>query len=484
MSFRPRQLLPVGDKGMSVPVFPRWVAAVALVANVALALVVTRSTGAAIALAAAPAVVFVLWWLMNNNWVLVGAALALPLGPSFVARSFSFGGAKIFPADVLLVLGVGSWLLKRDATVPLRARRGAGSVLGLPFLIFATLVVIGTLRGHYLYGSSLLGVPVRLALYAAFVAALWGVDWKRFYPRIVVIFYAGIVWKFATAMYYIATGGSETPSTASLSTGGERLLAGTTTTYLACALFLAVLNLRYDRSSSHAGLHLTMAILAFIGVVLGFTRTTFISVALILPFLLFRRTMFRRVAPFVPLLVPIVLLSVFIVPRVYPTGIKTFSERISVHPANDLSIQWRRRANAVVWEQVHESPITGVGFGRTVSFIPPTVNDQGIVPTFEPIQQDAHNGQLWLLAGGGVLLLASFWLLLLNFALDLRLRFREARETHELVLLQWAGVTVLALVLNTFTSPTLGASATLATLWTMLVLPMMVISRRSRSAHL
>jgi O-antigen ligase len=224
-------------------------------------------------------------------------------------------------------------------------------------------------------------------------------------------------------------------------------------------------------------LHLTMAFLALVGIVLGFTRTTFISVGLILPLLTLRPRFLRRVAPVVPLLLPLLVLGVVLVPKVYPTAVSTFSKRISLSPKDDLSIEWRHRASAAVWEQVHESPLFGVGFGRIVYFQPPTVNGPGLIPVFEPIQQDAHNGQLWLLASGGVALLGAFWLVLVSYASDLRGRLRHATEAHEIVLVQWAGVTALSFVLNTFTSPSLGATPTLLTLWTMLLLPAAVVSR-------
>ena len=129
------------------------------------------------------------------------------------------------------------------------------------------------------------------------------------YRWIVAVFYAGTVWQAGVAIYGYATGTSAT-NQSTLSTGGERVLAGSTAMFMAGALLLALLNLESERSAGRTALHLLMAALATFALVSTFQRTTFARRAFScrLSLLVFRRIGLRT-AVFLPMLAPFIVLA-------------------------------------------------------------------------------------------------------------------------------------------------------------------------------
>ncbi len=145
-------------------------------------------------------------------------------------------------------------------------------------------VLLGVLRGHDRYGTHFLSEPTRFLLYAGIAAAIADMEPRRAYRGIVLVFYVGTVWQLLEGAYYLATGRSQTGSV-DLSTGGTRVLALSTAMYLAGALILALLNLDMDRGGRRTWLHLTVAMLAALGIVLSLGRTTFVALGALLPIL-------------------------------------------------------------------------------------------------------------------------------------------------------------------------------------------------------
>ena len=158
-----------------------------------------------------------------------------------------------------------------------------------------------------------------------------------------------------------------------------------------------------------------------------------------------------------------------------PTVIPTFVDRITAPPSADSNVKWRQSASASIWAQVHESPWIGVGFGRTTTFTVEDVSQSGLViPREQSATQDAHNGYLWLLAGGGVVTLGSFGLLLLAYAYDIWRRLRSTRDPTARALLTWSAATLVSFLLISLSSPVLSSPPTLLGIWVLLLLPSVV----------
>jgi O-antigen ligase len=342
--------------------------------------------------------------------------------------------------------------------------------------LFGSLLLIATVRGHFTYGTSLFSQSLRLVFYAGIGAALCGVRPEFLYKMVVRAVYVVVVWQFLKGTYFLATH-TVTTGTFHLSTGGQRSLSGTTAAYMASGLFLAILNLQVDRDARRRLLHISIAGLALVAILLAFNRTTFLAVALILPLLVLRRETFRPLVSFVPLIAPVVVLGLIALVSLKPTLVTTFTHRVSLHPKNDLSVEWRQRAYAAVGAQVRESPLVGVGFGRKSYFdVPSTPGgrpDQQVV-----ITQDAHEDYLWLLAGGGALLLAAYLGLIGAYLYDVRRRLKSVLHPYQRVLVLWSLSTVATYLLGSFTSPLLVQPFDALTLWAMLLLPTVVPLRQ------
>jgi O-antigen ligase len=325
------------------------------------------------------------------------------------------------------------------------------------------------IRGHERYGESLFSLPLRFLLYAGIACAVTDIKPHDAYRWLVAVFYAGTVWSVGFAIYGYATGTSVT-SESPLSTGGERVLAGSTAMFMAGALLFALLNLETQRSAKQTALHLSMAALATFALVSTFQRTTFAVASILIPvsLLVFWRVGLRTVA-FLPLLAPFLVLIALLIPKVDPAILSTFADRITASPSTDATAVWRLRAYAAVWEQVREAPLTGVGFGLPVTFLANNVHYN--------VGQDPHNQFLYLWAGGGLLLLGSFVLLLAVYFLEALSRFRRAtlEERH---LIFWSVSLWFVFIVNSLTGIILTQGDLLLVFWILMLLPMIVRSRK------
>jgi O-antigen ligase len=332
-------------------------------------------------------------------------------------------------------------------------------------LLFGITLVAAIVRGHERYGEQLVGVPLRFLLYAGIAAALTDLKPRDAYKWLVVLFYAGTVWQALVAVYRYATG---TPAELSgvLSTGGERVLGGSTAMYMAGALVLALLNLERDRRAGRTALHLLIATLAIFALVSAFQRTTFALVSVLVPLsLLAFRRIGLRIAAFLPLFAPFLVLVILFIPKANPTLFPTLSDRITASPSTDATANWRLQAYAAVWSQVRESPVTGVGFGRPVSFVWKGVQYN--------VEQDPHNQFLFLWAGGGSLLVGSFILLLAVYLLEASRRFRSATK-EERRLIFFAVSLWFVFIVNSLTGIILTVPNLLLSFWILMLLPMVV----------
>jgi hypothetical protein len=382
------------------------------------------------------------------------------------------GGFHFFTSDIVVLLALSAWVaafLHRGGSDPPRWPRTP--VVGLPLLLFAPPLLVAILRGHDAYGASLVGQPLRLVLYAGIAAAVADLEPRRAYRGIVAIFYAGTVWMMVNAAYFIATGTSQTASD-DLSTGGSRILSISVSLYMAGALFLALLNLELDRSARRRLVHLAIAGLALVGVVLGYGRAAYAGVAAVLVVFMCLRHVRGAVLSMIPLALPFLLAAAFVLPRVAPGVGPDFVDRVSADQSNDSNIQWRVKANEAVWQQVHENPLFGVGFGRMSTFTFTWETETGLrLPMRARIGQDPHNGFLYLLAGGGLVTLVPFLLILAAFGVDAFRRLRGPLERHERVLVIWSSATLFVFLLNALSGTEFESATDLLVIWVLLLLP-------------
>jgi O-antigen ligase len=436
-----------------------------------------QGTMTAIAIAALPlAAVCAALLLTSGRSVLFAAVFVVPLsGIPLLVQPLPLPGASVFPLDVVLLLAVGGWafgsLIARGLIPPVPRT----PVLGWLFVLFALAIITATVRGHYEYGATLFGQPLRLVLYAGIVVLLAGMTVNKLYRLVRALLYGGVVWVMLLAAYYIATGSSQTDQT-DLSTGGTRILGISTSLFCASALFFALLSLRLSQRGSARMLHLTVAVCGLFGVVLGFGRGVFAATAVVCVLLLvLSRSVRSALLSVVPLALPFLILIGIAIPYVAPTLVTAARERISSPPSTDANVQWRVEANRAVLAQVREQPLVGVGFGRTSEFYIQVDAGSGVfVPVRIEIGQDPHNGYVYLLAGGGLAALGTFLALLTAYAVDTVRRFTSTRDPEAKLVLLWASATLFTFLVNAATGTAFTTPVDLLVIWLLLVIPAVV----------
>jgi O-antigen ligase len=446
-----------------------WALATLAAANAGLGIMLASARAEAVALGALPIVAVLIGVLIaSNRAALILAAFALNLlTPLPVADALPLhAGIAVYPSDILVLLAIlswaAAWLINPEEARPSPLRTG---LLGWPLLLFGVMLLGAIVRGNERYGESLVSVPVRFLIYAGIAAAVADLKPRDAYRWLVGIFYVGTVWQVLVAIYGYVTGTSATQAVV-LSTGGERLLAGSTAMFMAGALLLALLNLEEEHSARRTAADLVMAALATFALVNTFQRTTFALVGLLVPLALlgFRRVRLRATA-FLPLCAPFLVLVALLVPKADPTLFPTLAERLTASPSTDTSASWRKKAISSVWSEVREDPVRGVGFGRKTSF---EINGQRTTLT-----QDPHNQFIYLWAGGGLLLLGSFVLLLAVFLVESWRRFKVGTR-EERRLLFWAVSLWFVFLVNSATGIVLTSPQLLLVFWVLMVLPMIV----------
>jgi O-antigen ligase len=438
-------------------------------ANAGLGAMLARSESRGIAVAVVPVILLALASLIaSNRSILIFAAIAINLlVPLPLTDALPLpGGVQVYPSDILVLLAVGSWVTawligpKEARPSSLKTR-----ILAWPLLLFAITMLAAIIRGHERYGQSLVSVPLRFVIYAGIAAAVTDLDARTAYRWLVAIFYAGTLYQAPLAIYGYATGTSVTSAT-QLSTGGVRVLAGSTAMFMAGALLLALLNLEFERRAGRTALHLTMAALATFALVSTFQRTTFAALGVLVPiFLLAFWRIGLRTAAFLPLVAPLLVIVALLISKADPTLYPTLVHRVTASPTTDKSAQWRLRAYEAVWRQIREAPIQGQGFGRPTRFV---ANDVTI-----NVAQNPHNQFLYLWAGGGLLLFGSFILFLAVYLAESWRRFRRGTRI-ERRLIFWAVSLWFVFIVNSLTGIVLTEASLLLVFWVLLLLPMVV----------
>ena len=451
----------------------------AAVLNAGLAVILAHRGGTSSALLAFLPLLLVLFGMLvsSNRTVLLAAALGLSMTLPVLQKPLPIPvPGKLYLADVVVILAVGTWLVRR-LTLPAESRRGFPTtpLLGPLLLLFAGAILWAALRGHYAYGANVFGEPLRLFGYALVAFAFVDLNPRTTYRTIVAVFYTGTVWMFLNAVYYNATGSSQTDQI-DLSTGGRRILALSTAIYLAGGLFLALLNLEMDRTASRRAVHMLIAALALAGIIVAYGRATYLAVAVVVPVLfLFLPRLRRGFISMLPICLPFILLLAIAVPHVAPSLESTFSNRVLKSNGSDVNVLWRQAAAGALWQQVHESPITGVGFGKSATF-----RFNGVETT---INQDPHDSFLFLLAAGGILTLGGFLLLVLTFAVDAVGRLRRTTDPHQRLIVLWSMAMLWAFLVNAAAGPVLSDPVMLLTIWAVMLLPSSIGPAAGRTAR-
>jgi O-antigen ligase len=449
------------------------------------ALVLYRyGTTAALALALVPVLLIAVAAILDRGLQLLFALVfVIPLsGISALNDPLPFGGANIHVQDLLVILLLGALLFGR-----LIGRLGGIALADVPrtpvtgwaIVPFGLFVVIALLRGHYAFGASVVGQPLRLIAYAVAVIGLTGLDAKRLHRLLRLVFYSGTVVETLWGLYYLGTGGSQSHSV-DLSTGGVRPLAITEGLYCAGALFLALMTIRNSPNRGKNALDFVIAAMAVFVIILGFGRGVFAAVALVLLILfLTSRDLRRAVLRLVPLAVPFVCLGAIVLVQLSPNLISSFVSRVGSSPTADANVIWREKANEAILAQFRQEPLFGVGFGATSSFYIDVKSSNGyFVPVRQDIGQDPHNGYLFLAAGGGVLTLVSFLLLLGVFTVDAVRRYRGAVDDTERTIVAWAGAMLFCFLFESGSGTELSSSTEVFAIWALLVTPGVVPLRR------
>jgi hypothetical protein len=441
-------------------------------ANSFLALLLAQRGGSKAALLACLPLLIVLFGKLvaSNRTVFLAAALGLSMTISSLQNPLPLPGGQLYGSDLVVILAFVTWLCRRWASpAALRPSIPRSPLFGPPLILFAGATLWAAIRGHYAYGANILGEPVRLVIYSLLVFALVDLNARTVYRTIVAVFYAGTVWMFCNALYLFASGKSQTDQI-NLSTGGTRTLALSTAIYLAGGLFLALLNLEVDTATKRR------ALLALAGIIVSYGRATYLSVALVLPVLfVFLPRVRRAFVSMLPICLPFLLLLAIAIPRLAPSVVPTFSNRVFKSNASDVNVEWRQAAASAIWQQVHRSPIDGVGFGEKATFrfagVPVTIN------------QDPHDSFLFLLAGGGILTLGAFLLLMLTFAIDAARRLKRATDPYQRLIVLWSGALLFAFLVNAAAGPVLSDPRMLLTIWAVMLLPSATDSKRPMSAR-
>jgi O-antigen ligase len=341
-------------------------------------------------------------------------------------------------------------------------------VLGLLFLLFGASVLASIMRGHAAYQATLFGQPLRLVAYAGIALVLVQADARRLWRGITVVLYAGVGWQLIAAVYHIATGTSQSTA-ADLSTGGFRVVSIATSLFVASALVAALMNLELDRRAARNALHLAAAAAAMLEIVLAFSRGTFIAVGLVMIvlFVSFERAR-SALMTMLPLALPVLIAVGIFLPRLEtrpnePPLLQTLIRRLDPHVNSDLSVRWRHEADRILWTQFRANPAVGVGFGKGGEFTLAGVKYR--------VTQDAHNDYLFLLAAGGLLLLATFlgvvWC-------SVRLSLQQIRRPSgpvERILATWGLATLFIFLFNGLVEPLIVLPPILLMIWIALLVP-------------
>ncbi len=404
---------------------------------------------------------------LRGRWFLVLSALAASYIGGPLTDNLSVGPVNLWLSDIIIAIAVAGWLADwLSRPTERRPRLPRAAVLGVPLLLLAIALLIGAERGNERYGASLIGMPLRLVLYAVIATAMTNVTPRQALRGLTVVFYTGALFQAGVAAYHIATGTSATDQL-QLSTGGIRYIGLGPATYAGVSVLLALLNLA--RAREHRAVHLGFLALSCVTVLVAYYRTIWLIVGIeILVCLVLSRQMRRVSMSAIPIVAPFLVIAVLTVATVKPDMIATFTERLSTPASQDSSVQWRANAYQAVLSGVDEERLLGVGFGRTTSF---SLNNQ---PNY--ITGDPHNGYIYVYAGGGLIALGALILVMLVYLWEVARRWRWADDDGRTLIALSLGMWVLFMG-HAASEPIFTEPQMILTIWIATLLPALVSSR-------
>lgn len=404
-------------------------------------------------------------------YLLVLAAFALHLvGIPAATQPLSFvQGPSIYPSDLLVFAAIAVWLGNRVTRPGKPVGRARTPVLTWGLAVFAVAVLVGVVRGYEENGGELIGISLRTVAYAGIAGALVRLTGDELFTGLVAVFYGGAILQAVLALFYIATGGSQTESVI-LSTGGTRVLALSTAIFLAGSFLLAILNFAYDDRPLRRLGHAFVAVCAAYGVAVSYGRATFVALFAVVVLLFFAVGRLRRtVALALPVLAPLAATAAITLPVFAPELLSTLESRVFSGFSTDSAVEWRLHAYDAALADVRDDPLLGGGFGESYSFV--AVGGGQV-----DVGQDPHNSFLFLLAGGGGLALGAFVLMLLAYLWDTARRLRGASGRARLLIV-WSLCLWFVFVLNALTGPVLTIPSLLLAFWALMILPSAVAPR-------
>lgn len=442
----------------------------------ALALAVDGFSFFTVAIASAPLIL----WLLDRYGSDMGlaaviVALCMHLTGLDVTKPLATSAGNIYVSDVIVGIVVIYWIvqwvgLPRNQT-PLRLSAMFSAVAVL--LLLALLP--GIVRGHDTFGTSYLSNPIRLAVYALVVLALVRLPAARLETALRIGFSAGIVVSAVIGFYLLLTGGHQTDASV-LSTGGTRVLALSTAMYAGMGMLLALLLVLWRPDRRHPQIEWIVLTLGTCIQILALGRTTLIGLVVLIAVITLSVHRSRRAFIVGCCAVGILIIGVTLVGRVpLPRPLNYATERVTGTSVSDENVQWRVRAVESVLASANGHLLTGAGFG-----LRPTFDFNGSQVVVEG--GDPHNGYIYLLAGGGVVALFAFCLLIGAVFYQGASRLRSDRGPQRLIV-AWAMAAAILFLINVATGPDLSQPYELLTLWLLLGIPFFVFTDTADMEH-
>jgi O-antigen ligase len=381
-------------------------------------------------------------------------------------------GANVWAADLIVAAAVMGWALSWALSAPHdRPRAPRAPLLGAAFVVFALAIAYGAWHGHVRFDEPLVGMPLRLVVYAGIAGALVALTPGTALRGLMIVFYGGAAFQFVNALTHIGSGSSESEYLR-LSTGGIRYLGISTGIFMSGALLLALLNLLLTerRVLLHAG---AFALAAFT-VVVSYSRSVYVSLAVILALLLIAVPRLRTGAVrALPLAIPLVALAALLTSQIAPELLDTLIARVAGPVGTDEAVQWRERAVDAVMSWATTAPWLGMGFGwRTNLYFGNA--------TFLIDGGDPHNGYVYIFAGAGLAGVAALFGLMAAYLVDSVRRYATAGPDAKLVIIWSVGYWSI-FMLHALSEPVFVQPTEILSLAILMLLPAAITSHPARA---
>jgi len=326
-------------------------------------------------------------------------------------------GLFLNPAEVLMLLTLGIWLLKQHQSEGVTVR---GGPLFLPFSFFMGIVLLGVLRG-IIGGGDWNYTPNSVqALVFMYFTYLLTVNLVRSPGQVRVllsILIGGVAIKGLIALWrYYVDLGADLTRIDSMS-GVNSLMAHSESFFFLAILFLALVHLVYGGLGRQGRLSLAVLPVVIVPFLANQRRvgTAALLLALVVLLLLTYSLLRERRRLVLGLLVIGALVVSLYGVASWNSGalvaepVQAVKSGISPDPQDRSSNDYREEEDANLKFTALQNPLVGIGFGKPMIIHRPMPDLSDTWPryTFEP-----HNGPLWLLMATGVLGSLAFWYLM------------------------------------------------------------------------